>query len=51
MASGMPSQGAVALFVARAQTADSHFLPDRRTEAEIAAALIALATVDQAHLG
>ena len=47
----MPSQGAVALFVAGAQTADPHFLPVRRTEAEIAAALIVLPTVDQAHLG
>ena len=28
----LPSQGAVALFVARAQAADPHFLPDRRTE-------------------
>ena len=34
-----------------AQAADPHFLPDRRTEAEIAAALITLPTVDQAHLG
>ena len=34
-----------------AQAADPHFLPDRRTEAEIAAALITSPTADQAHLG